>query len=104
MLKISGIAPEDLPVADNIKKAERRLKNEQNSIPHINQQSSIEPTTFFEVEEVVMDTRDVSTDDRKPIDLRKDLWKFALLLIATRPDSKISTSELIAELYSHPRG
>lgn len=101
LLKISGIAPEDLPVTDNIKKAERRLKNEQSTIPYINQQSNIEPTTFLEVEEVVMDTQDASTDDRKPIDLRKDLWKFALLLMAIRSDGKISTTELIAELPNY---
>ena len=40
-------------------------------------------------------------DDRRPVDLRKDLWKFALLVMALRPDGVILTTDLIAELPNY---
>lgn len=38
------------------------------------------------------------SDIAKPVDLNKDLWKYALLIMATQTDEKISTSDLITEL------
>ncbi len=37
------------------------------------------------------------------VDISKDLWKYALLIIATKPNGEIKTSELIEELpkYIH---
>jgi hypothetical protein len=59
---------------------------------------------------------DISSSDQIPIvpeinepeetysvNLRTDLWKFALLVMATKPDGAISTSELIAELPNYIR-
>jgi hypothetical protein len=102
MLKISGIAPEDLPVVDSIKQAEKRLKLEA---------KSASPTIdWAEIQS------DISSSDQTPIvpeinepeeihsvNLRTDLWKFALLVMATKLDGAISTSELIAELPNYIR-
>ena len=39
--------------------------------------------------------------DPVEIDLRADLWKYALLIMSVRPESEISTADLIAELPSY---
>jgi hypothetical protein len=85
MLKISGIAPEDLPVVDNIKHAEKRLMVDQRPLPA--------PTKDKPMAEL----------ETRPINLRTDLWKFALLIMATRADGTIATTELIAELPNYIR-
>lgn len=87
MLKISGIAPEDLKPADSIKKAEKRLRLEQATtvIPEIAAEPTPEPTPPV----------------LSPIDLRKDLWKYALLVIVQQPNMEMSTSDLIAELLNY---
>ena len=102
MLKISGIAPEDLPVAENISQAEKRLKNEQSKEPVLTVQT---PTSLLqkqleEREELSssLETTELSRDDRHLVDLKADLWKYALLIMATKPGGAISTSDLIAEL------
>ena len=102
MLKISGIAPEDLPVVDSIRQAEKRPKIEANNAP---------PTTNWLDSESnasdpdlgTMPSKSVQEEDDLPINLRTDLWKFALLVMATKPDGVISTSELIAELPNYIR-
>lgn len=78
MLKISGIAPENLPAADNISKAEKRIAAhpDAKSLP-----------AEFEAE-----------TKTEAIDLRRDLWKYALLVMVQCPDMEISTTDLIAEL------
>lgn len=96
MLKISGIAPEDLPVADSIKSVEKRIKDSQGqawlpAVPALAQE--IHSDSSNDISEP-----DPETDDRRPIDLRNDLWKFALLIMAQRTDGSIGTTELIAEL------
>jgi hypothetical protein len=100
MLKISGIAPEDLAVADSIKHAEKRIKTDNASQllpleqPPPAQAKMPEPAPVAEVSLV---------EDRRPVDLRKDLWKFALLVMAVRADGVVSTTDLILELpkYIH---
>jgi hypothetical protein len=80
MLKISGIAPENLPTVDNIKQAEKRLKADQRPpLPA------------------------AAADAARPIDLRTELWKFALLIMATRSDGSITAAGLIAELPDYIR-
>ena len=86
MLKISGIAPEDLPAVESIKKAEKRL-------------GAAPKPTMIEAESLPDDNViERQGFERQPIDLHTDLWKYALLVMVQRPDMEISTSELIAEL------
>lgn len=105
MLKISGIAPEDLPVADSIKNVEKRIKGAQGQtcLPAVPVLVQDAPRDFSEdISEACPEK-----DDRRPIDLRSDLWKFALLIMALRTDGMVSTTELIAEFpkYIHiPEG
>jgi len=98
MLKISGIAPEDLAVADSIKHAEKRIKMDQPAQPlPLEQAARHEPKTVEEAPVVEA----APIEDRRPVDLRKDLWKFALLVMALRADGIISTTDLIAELPNY---
>ncbi len=88
MLKISGIAPEDLPAVESIKRAEKRLK-------------AAPPPTMIEAEPFTDDDSEVIESGEQapqPIDLRADLWKYALLVMVQQPNMEISTSDLISEL------
>lgn len=78
MLKISGIPPEKLPLARPIRNAAKR-----------NARKAGSPTD--------------QPEDESPqeIDLKADLWKYALLVMATRDDGFITTTELIAELSKY---
>ncbi|GEL87548.1 hypothetical protein GTH01_19060 [Gluconobacter thailandicus F149-1 = NBRC 100600] len=75
--------PEDLPVAESVKKiaAAERKQQRMRAIPAPAriEQSSVSPKEAGPVE----------------IDLTKDLWKYALLIMSVRPDGVITTSELI---------
>jgi hypothetical protein len=84
MLKISGIAPEDLPAVDNIRSAEKRLK----SVP---QAAALDDKA----------TKPEVSHEPEPIDLSKDLWKYALLVMVQRPNMEISTTDLITELPNY---
>ncbi|WP_370677377.1 DNA damage-inducible protein D [Pleomorphomonas sp. PLEO] len=98
MLKISGIAPEDLAVADNIKNAEKRIKSDRPLQPlPLEPAPSPAPSQV----EIALAVEADPVEDHRPIDLRKDLWKFALLVMALRTDGVISTSDLIAELPNY---
>jgi hypothetical protein len=109
MLKISGIAPEDLPVADNIKQAEKRIKNEQlvplPSAPpkSVQIESKSDIKTDQARSEPKMTLTEPPREERRPVNLKDDLWKFALLVMALRGDGIISTRDLINELpdYIH---
>ncbi|MDB4020507.1 DNA damage-inducible protein D [Planktomarina temperata] len=93
MLKISGVAPEDLPAVEGIKNAEKRLK-------------AVPPPTVIEPEPSPRQDDSVIDDevfDLQEVDLRKDLWKYALLIMVQRPNMEISTSDLIAELPNYIR-
>jgi len=80
MLKISGTAPENLPAAEAIGKAEKRLKTAAKT-----PSAEIEPQPSTAPE----------------IDINRDLWKYALLVMVQRPNMEISTSELIRELPNY---
>lgn len=89
MMRISGTKPEDLPAVDTISKAKKRLK----AIP-------MRGTIGSSPEELV-DASPINTSppsDRIQIDLKSDLWKYALLVMVQQPNMEISTSDLIAEL------
>lgn len=88
ILKISGIAPEDLPAVESIKKAEKRLK-------------ATPAPTMVEAEPSPDDEDEVIESAERapqPIDLNADLWKYALLVMVQQPNMEISTSDLISEL------
>ena len=112
MLKISGIAPEDLPVADSIKHAERRLKNDQGTHAPLSgtkppKVAQSEPKREKAAEPEPAAQQEFPAEDRRPVNLREDLWKFALLIMALRADGEINTADLISELpnYIHvPEG
>lgn len=87
MLKISGIAPEDLPPADSIKKAEKRIKTA--VVPAMLQSAA------------AFKTPKATADAPKEINLREDLWKYALLIMVQRQNMEISTTDLIAELPNY---
>ena len=90
MLKISGIAPEDLKAVDSIKHAERRVK-------------LMPPVTLPVVSAPVSPPAVEAETELKPINLRDDLWKYALLVIVQKPDMEITTSDLIKELPKYIR-
>lgn len=77
MLQISGIPPESLPVYSDVTKLESR-KNKQITV--------IKTKTITECKEV---------------DINKDLWKYALLIMAKNENGIISTKNLIAELPNY---
>lgn len=87
MLKISGIAPEDLPAVDGIKRAERRLL----AAPSRAVEKAPPPAAPEPIQEPAPE----------PIDLNKDLWKYALLAMVQRPQMEIGTADLIAALPSY---
>lgn len=91
MLKISGIAPEDLEVVDSIKSAEKRLKAE----------APLAAKLPDEDDEPIVIPDDDEPADQPVVDLRKDLWKYALLVMVQRPNMEISTTDLISELPSY---
>ena len=75
MLKISGIPPEKLPLARPIRSAAKRKARKTDG------------------------TTDQPEDESpQEIDLKADLWKYALLVMATRDGGFITTTELIVEL------
>jgi hypothetical protein len=97
MLTISGIAPEDLPVADSIKLAEKRLKLlGQPPQPPSTKQPLPEPPAAAPAP--AAEAAPATATDLKPIDLTKDLWKYALLVMVQQPGMQITTSRLIKEL------
>jgi hypothetical protein len=87
MLKISGIAPEDLPAVDHIRNASKRL----GSAP-VSPALPTPPTP---------EAAPPAPRVRHPVNLSADLWKYALLVMVQRDPMEISTAELIAELPNY---
>jgi len=96
MLRISKIAPEDLPAVESIKNCEKRLNGKAQTPSLPKEAPAPEPAATVPQSPVAPDATDL-----KPINLRHDLWKFALLIMATRADGCISTTDLIAELPNY---
>lgn len=86
MKELSGIMPEDLPVAEDVKKiaAQERKQQRMRAIP-----------AQTRIEQPLAAPKAV---DPVEIDLKKDLWKYALLIMSVRPNGEISTSDLIDAL------
>lgn len=91
MRDLSGIMPEDLPVADDVKRIAREERKQQRMRAIPAQKRIEEPLAG------------PKASDPVEIDLRADLWKYALLIMSVRPDGEISTSDMIAEMpgYVH---
>lgn len=89
MKELSGIMPEDLPVAEDVKKiaAQERKQQRMRAIPA---QTRIEQPLAAP-----------KAADPVEIDLSKDLWKYALLIMSVRPNGGITTSELIDAMPSY---
>lgn len=87
--QLSGIMPEDLPVAEDVKKIaaqERKQQRLRGATPvERAAQLPLQPDVSQPVE----------------IDLRADLWKYALLIMSVRPNGEITTSELINEMPNY---
>lgn len=86
MKELSGIMPEDLPVAEDVKRlaAQERKQQRMRAIP---------PQTRIE-----QPLAAPKTSDPVEISLTKDLWKYALLIMSVNSDSEIKTTELIARI------
>tara|TARA_R110000787_G_scaffold23762_3_gene67652 strand:- start:58400 stop:59728 length:1329 start_codon:yes stop_codon:yes gene_type:complete len=86
MRELSGIMPEDLPVAEDVKRIARQERKQQR-MRAISPQKRIEQPLAGPV-----------ASDPIEIDLKADLWKYALLIMSVRPDGEISTSDLIEQM------
>lgn len=84
MIDMSGIPPEDLPIAPDVKKLQRQRSK--GAIAASNATAQLSPQEAGVAHEV---------------DLRGDLWKYALLIMVQRPGMFISTADLIAELPNY---
>jgi hypothetical protein len=86
MQELSGIYPENLPVEEDVKRIAATERKQQ-------RQRAIAPP-------VAAPAPSVPKTAPAPvcIDLRRDLWKYALLIMSVRPGGEISTSDLIDEM------
>ena len=89
MRELSGIMPEDLPVAEDVKKIARQERKQQ-------RMRAVEPQRRIEAP-----LEGPRASEPVEIDLRADLWKYALLIMSVRPEGEISTSDTIAEMPNY---
>ncbi|MBB6427036.1 DNA damage-inducible protein D [Sphingopyxis sp. JAI128] len=89
MRELSGILPEDLPVAEDVKKIAAQERKQQR----------LRGATPIERAAQLPAKPDVSQPVE--IDLRADLWKYALLIMSVRPNGEISTTDLINEMPNY---
>ena len=80
--ELGGVVPENLPVAEDVKKVARARQRQK--------KLTAQSTPLPEPER--------TSDSARKIDLKADLWKYALLVIVQQPDMEMSTTDLIAEL------
>ena len=80
--ELGGVVPENLPVAEDVKKVARARQRQKKIIAQSTPLPKPEKTR----------------DSAKQIDLKVDLWKYALLVIVQQPNMEMSTTDLIAEL------
>lgn len=86
MQELSGIMPEDLPAAEDVKRIARQERKQQR-IHTVKPQNRVKQplTTSQEIQLV-------------EIDLAKDLWKYALLIMSIQPNGEVTTAALIDKL------
>ncbi len=86
MKELSGIMPEDLPVAEDVKKIARQERKQQR-MRAAKSQNHVKPSLPTSQEAQLVE-----------IDLTKDLWKYALLIMSIQSDGEITTAALIKKL------
>jgi hypothetical protein len=86
MKELSGIMPEDLPVAEDVKKIATQERKQQ-------RMRAVPPQQRIEAPLAAP-----KATDALEIDLRKDLWKYALLIMSVAPNGEISTTDMIAKM------
>lgn len=86
MKELSGIMPEDLPVAEDVRKIARQERKQQ-------RMRAVEPQK--RIEQPLSAPSDATP---VAINLTKDLWKYALLALSVQPDGEMTTSDLIEAL------
>jgi hypothetical protein len=89
MRELSGIMPEDLPVAADVKKI-ATLERKQQRMRAVPAQLRIDQPLAAP-----------KASDPFGIDLTNDLWKYALLIMSIRPNGEISTIDLIEEMSNY---
>lgn len=94
MLELSGILPENLPVAEDVKRLATSERKAQKAL------AAITPEEFDIPVECPPDFTSIRSAPVS-IDPRTDLWKYALLIMSVRPDGVISTTDLIADLPNY---
>ncbi len=88
MKELSGVLPENLPVAEDVKRlaaAERKQQKQR----------------LLAATDAVVGAGTKKAAPPVAIDLRADLWKYALLIMSVRADGEISTSDMIAEMPAY---
>lgn len=91
MKELSGIMPEDLPVAEDVKKIAAQERKQQRV-------RAIAPEV-----RIAQPLAGPNLNDPVEIDLRRDLWKYALLIMSVCPNGEISTSDLIERIPGYVR-
>lgn len=91
MRELSGILPEDLPVAEDVRKI-ARLERKQQRMRAIEPQKRLEQPLTAPSEAAPVE-----------VDLTKDLWKYALLVLSVQPDGTMTTSAMIEALPDYIR-
>lgn len=95
MLELSGILPENLPVAEDVKRLATSERRAQKALtaqkPADIERVSSEPVS------VVAELPTVPVS----IDPRNDLWKYALLIMSVQPGGTITTTDLINDLPNY---
>ncbi|WP_211371477.1 DNA damage-inducible protein D [Altericroceibacterium indicum] len=86
MRELSGIMPEDLPVAEDVKKIARQERKQQ-------RMRAVEPQQRIE-----QPLNEPKATVPVEIDLTKDLWKYALLVLSVQPEGEMKTSAMIEAL------
>lgn len=86
MQELSGIMPEDLPAAEDVRKIARQERKQQRIHTVKSQNRVKQPLTTSQETQLV------------EIDLAKDLWKYALLIMSIQPNGEIATATLIDKL------
>ncbi|WP_205214838.1 DNA damage-inducible protein D [Altererythrobacter sp. ZODW24] len=86
MLELSGILPENLPVAEDVKKIARQERKQQ-------RMRAVEPQQRIE-----QPLNAPSKSAPLEIDLTKDLWKYTLLVLSVQPGGEMKTSDMIEAL------
>lgn len=85
MSKMSGVYPENLPVAPDVKKLQKKI-NKENYTLGFDKITQIESEGSKESDPII------------EINLKSDLWKYALLVMATAKDGTTTTTNLLSEL------